>query len=141
MPHIEPTSEQVHELQGRDIEGPVQMLNLLRLRDVADYSRSPELAPDEPISGAEAYAEYSRHTLPRLAAAGAEVVLLGRGGAPLVGPPDERWDVVVVVRYPDVASFLAMTSAEGYLATVGHRTAALEDSRLFPLVPTERVVE
>ncbi len=33
-----------------------------------------------------------------------------------------------------------MTSDEGYLATVGHRTAALQDSRLLPLEPTERVI-
>lgn len=138
--HVEPTQDQVRTLQQRDIDGPLQMLNLLRFRDVADYSRSPDLAPDEPISGAEAYAEYSRHTMPRLAEVSAEVVWMGRGGDPLIGPADERWDLAVLVRYPNVDAFLSMTSDPGYLAGVGHRTAAVEDSRLIPLEPTDRVV-
>lgn len=140
MPHIEPTADQLRDLLARDLDGPVEMLNLLRFREVADYSRSPELAPDEDISGPEAYAEYSRHTMHRLAAVGADVVQMGRGAAPLIGPADERWDLVLVVRYPSVEAFTSMTSDPGYLATVGHRTAALADSRLFPLAPTDRVV-
>jgi hypothetical protein len=32
----------------------------------ADYSAHPELAPDTPISGAEAFAWYVAHTLPLL---------------------------------------------------------------------------
>lgn len=138
--HVEPTQDQVRALQQRGVEGPVQMLNLLRFREVADYTRSPELAPDEPLSGAEAYAEYSRNTMPRLADVGAEVVWMGRGGAALIGPGEERWDLALLVRYPSVAAFLSMTSDPGYLAGVGHRTAAVEDSRLVPLEPTTRVL-
>ena len=139
MPHLEPTQDQVRALRARDIDGPVEMLNLLRFRAVADYADLPQLAPEREVSGAEAYEEYSRHTLQHLARRGGEVVWMGRGGAALIGPADERWDLAVLVRYPDVATFLAMTSDEDYLATMGHRTAALEDSRLLPLAPTERV--
>ena len=39
-------------LFARNISGEVIMLNLLRFRDVADYSANPESMPDEPISGA-----------------------------------------------------------------------------------------
>lgn len=138
--HVEPTQDQVRALRERGIDGPVQMLNLLRFREVADYSRSPELEPDAPVSGAEAYAEYSRHTMARLDAAGAEVLWMGRGGDPLIGPADERWDLALLVRYPSIDAFLSMTSDPGYLVTVGHRTAAVEDSRLLPLEPTDRVV-
>jgi hypothetical protein len=67
--HIHPTDENVHALIDRGIDGPVVMLNLLRLRDMADYSDHPELAPASPTG-------------------------------------------------------------------LGHRSAALEDSRLFPLVDT-----
>lgn len=138
--HVEPTQEQVQALQRRAIDGPVQMLNLLRFREVADYSRSPELEPDEPVSGAEAYAEYSRHTMARLEAVDAEVVWMGRGGHPLIGPTDEHWDLALLVRYPSVDAFLSMTSDPGYLASVGHRTAAVQDSRLLPLESTDRVL-
>ena len=39
----------------------------------------------------------------------------------------------VLVRQRDVAAFLAFASNAEYLAGLGHRTAALEDSRLLPL--------
>lgn len=139
MPHIEPTREALAALAatGRhaDREGPVVMLNLLRFRDTADYSRSPELAPDQPISGAEAYRRYSANTAPLLAGVGGEVRYDGAGGDVLIGPADERWDRVLLVRYPDLAAFTAMTTDPAYLAGVGHRTAALADSRLLPTDP------
>ena len=56
------------------------MLNLLRFRDVADYSADPQLAPDEPISGAEAYRRYADHTMPFLIVSGGEVVVDGALG-------------------------------------------------------------
>lgn len=132
MPHIEPTREAGEAFVRRGIDGPVVMLNLLRFREQADYSRSPELAPDEPVTGREAYRRYEANTLPLLQAAGGEVVYHADGGAPLIGPADERWDLVLLVRYPSPEVFLSFTSDEAYLAGVGHRTAALEDSRLLP---------
>jgi hypothetical protein len=117
----------------RGIEGSVVMLNLLRFRDVADYSASPELAPDAPIRGAEAFNRYIEHTLPFLRESGGDVLFLGAGGELLIGPEDERWDLVMLVRQTSVQSFLAFASHQSYLAGVGHRTAAIEDSRLLPL--------
>ena len=111
------------------------MLNLLRFREQADYARSPELTPDEPVSGRAAYRRYEANTLPLLQAAGGEVVYHAEGGGALIGPADERWDLVLLVRYPSRDAFLSMTSDPAYLAGVGHRTAALEDSRLVPTVP------
>lgn len=137
--HVEPTEASTAALLERDIDGPVEMLNLLRFRDVADYARSPELAPETPVSGREAYDRYSEHTLPLLAEVGAEVVRIGRGSAPLVGPADERWDLMLLVRYPDVATFLGMVTSSRYLRTAGHRTAALADARLHPLEPVDPV--
>ena len=110
------------------------MLNLLRFREVASYSGSPELAPDEPISGSAAYELYMQHTLPFLLATGGTVEFVGEGGYYFVGPTDERWDLVLVVRQNSVADFFAFASNVDYLKGVGHRTAALEDSRLLPLV-------
>ena len=112
------------------------MLNLLRLRDVADYSANPELAPDQPITGAQAYDRYIAHTLPFLTQSGGAVLFLGEGGAFLIGPPGERWDRAMLVRQSSVAAFMAFAADTAYLAGIGHRTAAVEDSRLLPLVPT-----
>jgi hypothetical protein len=73
----------------RNIDGPVVMLNLLRFRNVADYSASPELATEEPISGAEAFDKYIAHTKPFLEASGGTIRFLGTGGNWLIGPQDE----------------------------------------------------
>ena len=133
-PYFDPTQESGRALFARGIAGPVVMLNLLRFREVADYSATPELAPASPISGEAAYRLYVAHTLPHLARSGGEVIFYGRGGAFLIGPSDERWDAALLVRQTSVASFFAFASNRDYLAGMGHRLAALEDSRLLPLV-------
>jgi hypothetical protein len=132
--YLDPTDENVRRLLTRRISGPVVMLNLLRFRDRADYSNCPELAPPSPISGAAAYDLYVRHTLPFLTATGGSVELYGAGGHTFIGPPDERWDLVMAVRQSSVEDFFAFASNADYLADVGHRAAALEDSRIIPLV-------
>lgn len=107
------------------IDGPIVMLNQLRFREIADYSAAPELAPSQPISGAEAYDRYIEHTRPHLARHGG--VLLGYfdGNPCLIGPPSERWDRIMLVRQASIASFLAFAQDEAYLAGLGHRMAAL----------------
>ncbi|MBZ0088992.1 MAG: DUF1330 domain-containing protein [Thermoanaerobaculia bacterium] len=132
--YLQPTQESGRALFLRGIQGGVVMLNLLRFREVADYSATPELAPDSPIRGEAAYRLYMEHTLPHLAASGGEVLFYGRGGAFLIGPGDERWDAALLVRQSSVAAFMAFAGNEAYLAGMGHRAAALEDSRLLPLI-------
>lgn len=132
--HLEPTDESGAALFSRNIEGEVLMLNLLRFRELADYSANPGIAPASPISGREAFEKYIDHTLPFLQASGGRLVLLGEGGQYLIGPTDERWDLVMLVRQKSLADFMAFASNEEYLAGIGHRTAALEDSRLLPIV-------
>jgi hypothetical protein len=132
--YLDPSDENARRFFARGIEGPVTMLNLLRFRAQADYSASPQLAPPEPISGSAAYDRYVRHTMPFLTASGGSVVFYGTGGHNFVGPADERWDLVMLVRQASVQDFFAFASNKEYLAGVGHRTAALEDSRLLPIV-------
>ncbi|MDQ0347835.1 hypothetical protein [Ancylobacter vacuolatus] len=90
--HLEPTQNAGRLFVQRGLEGPFIMLNLLRFREVADYTAHPDLAPAMPISGAEAFARYFRHTLPFLRESGGDVVFLGAGGPFLIGPEGERWD-------------------------------------------------
>ena len=110
------------------------MLNLLRFRDVADYSATPELEPDTPISGADAYQVYIDHTLPHLRESGGDVEFMGEGGSFLIGPFDERWDMVLLVRHKSVQTFMSFASNEAYLGGMGHRLAAISDSRLLPII-------
>lgn len=132
--YLQPTQESGRAFVLRQARGEIVMLNLLRFREVADYSASPELAPSQPISGAEAYQRYVEHTLPHLHKSGGDLVFYGKGGQFLIGPPTERWDVAMLVRQGSVEAFMAFAADAEYLAGIGHRVAALEDSRLLPLV-------
>ncbi len=118
----------------REIAGEFVALNLLRLRAIADYSAAPELAPSSPMTGAEAFRLYIDHTLPYLRESGGDLLFLGEGGAFLIGPQDERWDMAMLVRQQSVTTFLSFASHRAYLAGIGHRTAAVEDSRLLALI-------
>lgn len=131
---IEPTPQAGAAFFGQPPSGPIVMLNLLRFRDVADYSASPELAPESPISGKEAYQRYMAHTAPFLTEAGGELLFQGTGGPYLIGPEASRWDLVLLVRHQSAQAFLSFASNQAYLAGMGHRTAALADSRLLPIV-------
>ena len=52
--HIDPTKDVFARFRDNNRNGPIQMLNLVRLRDSAAY-------PDgRDVSGAEAYAAYGR---------------------------------------------------------------------------------
>jgi uncharacterized protein (DUF1330 family) len=131
--YLEVTQQSGRSFVTRGIQGEVFMLNLLRFREIANYSAHPELAPEKPISGTEAFDQYIRHTLPFLHEIGGDIHFLGDGGAFLIGPESERWDRVMIVRQSSVDSFLAFANHKAYLAGMGHRTAALEDSRLLPV--------
>ena len=135
--YLDVSQEAGAALFSRNISSPVTMLNLLCFRDVADYSANPELMPNVAISGAEAYQKYIDYTQPFLAESGGELVFLGKGGSYLIGPQDEQWDLVLLVHQKSLADFMAFSSNEAYLAGLGHRTAALADSRLLPLFESE----
>lgn len=139
-PYLQPTQAAGRAFVARGLDGPVYMLNLLRFRAIADYADAPSLAPAAAISGAEAFQRYIGHALPYLRESGGELVFIGEGGPWLIGPEGERWDMAMLVRQGSADAFLAFATHEGYLAGLGHRTAALEDSRLLPLaaVPAHR---
>jgi uncharacterized protein (DUF1330 family) len=131
--YLEPTQDSGRDFFMRGITGKVVMLNLLRYRAVADYSATPQLAPATPISGEEAYRLYMEHTMPHLEKSGGKLLFFGRGGRFLIGPDNERWDAAMLVQQSSPAAFMQFASNTAYLAGMGHRTAALEDSRLLPL--------
>ena len=48
--YLEPTRDAGRAFVMRHLAGEVVMLSLLRFREIADYSATPELAPPAPIS-------------------------------------------------------------------------------------------
>ncbi len=132
--YFEPNPVSGRAFVRRAIAGEVVMLNLVRFRERADYSANPELAPAVPFSGREAYDRYIAHTLPYLRESGGDLLFMAEGGEWLIGPDGECWDRALLIRQKNVDAFLAFAAHEPYLAGLGHRTAALADSRLLPLV-------
>lgn len=133
MTYITPTNRTAAALIARGMETPVTMLNLLKFRETADYSHAPDLAPEIPVSGADAYQLYADGIAPLLAASGGEVLFDGTGGDWFIGPEGDGWDRVLLVRQASVASFLAFAQMREARIIGHHRTAALKDSRLLPL--------
>lgn len=136
--YLEVTPEQGAHFFGAARSGSVVMLNLLRFRDVADYSHAPAIAPQSPISGSEAYRRYMEAIEPLLEASGGSLLFAGNADRFLIGPADEKWDFAMLVRQAGAQAFLGFASDSAAQAATLHRTAAVEDSRLLPLWPAEK---
>jgi len=108
--YLEPSQEGIQELFSRNIEGEFVMLNFLRFRAIADYLNYPEISPNKDISGKEAYQLYINHTLPFLHKSGGDIIFLGKGGSYMIGPPDENWDLVMLIRQKSLEEFKAFAS-------------------------------
>lgn len=127
--NVDPAREQFKAFMTLPDKGPIWMLNLIRLREKANYEDGRE------ASGAEAYRAYGRESEKFFAGVGGEIVWSGTPEAVLIGPEDERWDIAFVAEYPSAAAFAEMVKDPGYQAIVHHRQAAVEDSRLIRLRP------
>lgn len=113
-------------------KGKVVMLNLLKFNETADYTLNEHLRPQEPISGEQAYALYMEQAMPELTKAGSRILYYGTCHSFLIGPDTEKWDAVLLVEHASVPAFMQFAQNPAYLNHVGHRTAALQDSRLLP---------
>ncbi len=100
-------------------EGPVTMVNLVRLR---------AQSLDGAGSGWDAYQRYSQAVVKLLKERDAAILWAGDVEAVAMGVPDvHRWDYVVLVRYPSRAVFVEMLTSQAYAAANIHRENALED--------------
>ena len=129
--YIDPTKETFGIFRNNDRPGPIQMLNLVRFRDHAEY-------PDgRALSGAEAYAAYGKQSGPVFARLGGTIVWRGNFELMLIGPQTENWDECFIAQYPSVAAFVEMVRDPVYREAVKHRQAAVADSRLVRLAPSD----
>ncbi|PCJ92812.1 MAG: DUF1330 domain-containing protein [Flavobacteriaceae bacterium] len=131
--YIDVTPEAGKEFFTKQHKGEIVMLNLLKYKKIADYSDIESLSPGKEITGNEAYQLYIEHTLPILKKAGSTVLFYGKGDAFLIGPENQKWDAVLLVKHKSVSKFMEFAQDPTYLAGAGHRKAALEDSRLLPI--------
>lgn len=131
--YLDVTQETGRIFFNSNIEGPIVMLNLLRFKETADFISCPELMPVSPISGRDCYKLYMKHTFSFLKEAGGELVFKGNANPYVIGPLDEEWDMILLVKHASKEEFLKFASNTEYLKIQGYRTAALEDSRLIPI--------
>jgi uncharacterized protein (DUF1330 family) len=99
--------------------GPVVMLNLVRLR---------ERSADGNGTGWDAYLRYSRETMPLIKGVGGTVLWAGDAEGFAFGDvPGGCWNYVVLVRYPSRGAFLAMVTSEPYARANLHRDNGVAD--------------
>ena len=127
--YIDPDRAQFEAFKALDRETELNMLNLVKFNDLANYPGDHDLARDG-LTGAEAYALYGKHSAPVLAKVGGSILWSGTYETTLIGPQDEEWDAMFIARYPNAHAFLAMISDPAYKLAVVHRQAAVKTSRL-----------
>mgnify|MGYP000397291213 CR=1 FL=1 len=124
---IDPTRQQFDTFKNLPRDTPIMMLNLIRLRDEAQY-------PDgRNVSGAQAYKSYGEESGPIFKRVGGEIIWRGEPKCVVIGPLEEAWDIAFIARYPNSSAFMAMITDADYKQVVVHRQAAVIDSRLIRL--------
>ena len=121
--YIDPTREGFAALKDLARDHPVEMLNLVKLRDHAAYADGRE------ATGAQAYAAYGRESGPIFRKVGGSIIWSGSPQHMVIGPSDEDWDIAFIARYPTGQAFLDMVYDPAYQAVVHHRQAAVMTSR------------
>ena len=127
--YVDPSRENWQRFKDLPRDRPIHMLNLIKLRDLAEY---PEGHPNHGtgLTGAQAYDIYRAGFQKLVADDGAAMVWEAPLECVVTGPEGE-WDEAFVMGYPNSAAFMAMVKNEDYVRdVVPHRTAAVADSRL-----------
>lgn len=129
--NVHPTREQFTEFSAHDSGEPVVMLNLIRYEEIAKSGMGVD-----GLTGEQAYRRYVEAFGVMQQRYKSELVFLGTAHPAVIGPPEERWDLVLLVRYPTRKAFTDMASDPEYLESIAPlRTAAVADSRLIPMTP------
>ena len=102
--NINPDRTQFEAFKALPRDQPVNMLNLVRVKDVAVYPDGRE------VSGREAYSAYGRESAPVLERVGGTILWRGSFETVLIGPSDEHWDFCFIARYPTAGAFLQMVT-------------------------------
>ena len=134
--HLDPAREAFDAFKKLPRDTPIQMLNLIRFHEKAQYPQGHILA-DKGWSGERAYQEYGKTSGPIFARVGGNIIWRGKMEAMLIGPDDKQWDASFIAQYPNSAAFLEMVTDAEYQKAVVNRQAAVLDSRLIRFAPLD----
>jgi uncharacterized protein (DUF1330 family) len=134
--YIDPSPANFQAFKNLPRDQPIQMLNLLLYRDLAEYPGGHEHS-GKGWSGRRAYAEYGATSGPIFKRVGGTILWRGAFQTMVTGPDGECWHDAFIAQYPDAGAFFAMIKDPDYRQAVVNRTAALVDSRLVRFAPGE----
>lgn len=111
---------------------PLIMINLVRFKEQAEYEAG---SAEAPATGKEVYLNRYLPAFQRAVTAlgdvGGRVVYQGSGHCTVIAPPEERWDLVLLVEYSSFEGFKKMATSTEYAEWAQpHRLAAVADWRL-----------
>ena len=129
MAHTAFGKEDFQAFKDNERDGPIHMLNLVRLRETAAYEDGRK------ATGAEAYAAYGRESAPVFQRLGGRIIWRGQMEQMLIGPGEEQWDLCFIAEYPSVQAFIDMLGDPDYRKAMAHRQAGVSDSRLVRMAP------
>jgi uncharacterized protein (DUF1330 family) len=107
---LTPSADEIEALRDQVAPGPVVMVNLLKFKQPG---------------GLAAMARYGTVTAPLIQRQKGEVVYAGQAGPVVSGRED--WDMVILVRFPDIDAFIGLAADPVYQTEARpHREEALE---------------
>jgi uncharacterized protein (DUF1330 family) len=134
--YIDPTREAFDLFKSLPRDVPINMLNLLKFNERAQYPAGHPNAAHG-WSGPRAYQEYGKTSGPIFQRVGGSIMWRGKMEAMVIGPADRFWDTVFIARYPNSAAFLQMVTDPEYQKAVVNRQAAVKTSRLIRFKPLD----
>lgn len=132
--NVDPERETWERFKALPRDRPIQMLNMIKLRPLAEY---PPHHPDhgKGMTGRQAYDAYGREGAAIFQRIGGRQVWSASPEMTVIGPKGEDWDLIFVVEYPSADAFMSMIFDPEYREHIRLRTAAVADSRLIRLDP------
>lgn len=125
-----PSPEQIQTLLTGPADTPVVMVNLLRFKPQAD-------APDQGMSGEEAYRRYADQMRAFVESKGGRFVWIGRVDSQVIGDSDAGFHMIGLVEYPSRQTFVAIAT-DPHVQEIGvHRAAGLESQWLIATTAEE----
>ena len=119
---VNPNEEQMAGFLEGDVDSPIEMVNLLKFKDKAEYEDGRETD----LSGEEAYSIYGLEVTEHLKKVGGEPIFFGKVERLMLGEVEELWDMVAIAKYPSRKAMLKMISDPDYIESATHRSAGLK---------------
>ncbi|TQV68137.1 DUF1330 domain-containing protein [Exilibacterium tricleocarpae] len=121
-----PSKSQWKTLLAGDLNRPLTVVNFFRLRQQADFT-----IIQTPMTGEQAFDEYAKTSVPKVAAVGGHFVLRGAIAGDFIGEDAKNWHIVAIGQYPRRENFIRLLEDQEYREAFRYRQAAVENQTVF----------